>query len=237
MKNLLFILMAVLCLGFVSALEIVEIRGAGLFEGNVFSIVTDKGIYQQGDKAVITDYQDINALCDALSVNVQITHVDSGVKIATSSRNLGVVGYMTAFIRMTQDTSILDPATYRVSSDWVCDGVKLGQDGYSDKDVSPSVSTFKVVKKTSTPPPETCSKQCNVGYKLIKPDSKDCYCEPAYKDGNGVCELGEPIVNEDCKEKDAEEMGESAPPSQTRLYILVGGVVVVLLGLFFIMRN
>ncbi|MCK9370187.1 hypothetical protein M0R04_09805 [Candidatus Dojkabacteria bacterium] len=165
------------------------------------SIVTDKSTYTKGQVAKIEDFQDINAYCQMLQGQFKLK---SGSSVLESkSFTLGTAGYMTAFYELSQDTTNLNAGTYTIESRWFCDGQELGQDGYIDSNKDPSISTFKVTSPSGggDPPVQTCSKQCNIGYKLINPSSADCYCEQQYTLDNGVCELGEPVASRDCEEK------------------------------------
>lgn len=174
-----------------------------------FSIFSDKSNYNIGETAKITDYQDINVWC-VNSLQGKFTLLDSSNSIkSTTTKSLlpGIngIGYMTAFYEVTVNTAPFSSGSYTMESRWYCDGVPLTSTGYlSPGSNSPtSVSSIQLISTTNpptNPPAQTCSKSCNEGYRLINPNSVDCYCTPAYSIGDGNCDIGEPVVSEDCIE-------------------------------------
>src|SRR3990167_9462862 len=133
MKRMIILVMVLLLASIASALDIVEVRNAGPGDTfRQFSIFTSKSTYEKGEIATIEDFQDINAYCSQnIQVNVEIKN-SAGSPVLSSYRNVGPGGYLTAFVRITQDTSVLSLDTYTIRTKWFCDGKELGQDGYLD---------------------------------------------------------------------------------------------------------
>jgi hypothetical protein len=208
MKKLSALFMIImLSLTFASALEIREVRTADFWDRiSLFSIFTDKSSYEQGQLIVVDEFQNINEHCLGLGVTTEMYNIGTGNKVASTSRYLGNVYPMTAYIQVTQDSGLLDVGEYKIVSNWKCDGVILGEDGWKELPNTPTVATFSVVKNSIfTNPEQECSKNCAVGEELINPTSTECFCQVTWDSNDGRCDLGEPSVTDDCIEAGQQE--------------------------------
>lgn len=232
---LLTVLMILLTMSVIAetGFQIVELRQISRFE-KPFVIIADKSTYKQGETALITSGQNINAMCDGLSVNIYLKDVNGNTK-ATDSRNIGKAGYFSAQVTTLIDIKTSYLGNMVVEDEWLCrvgsTTTILGADGYIDSNIKPSKVGFLVIEQSSTPPAPSCSKSCDGGFELVNKNSPDCYCQPGWTPNDGVCEIGEPIVTEDC------ENGTIPGGNKTPWFLIIGGVVVLIgIGVIFIKK-
>ncbi len=201
-KKGLAILFLVSLVASVSALEVTQIYEVdGIPFLRPFSIFLEKSVFVQGELARATEFQSINENCDNLSALFFLKD-SSGAIIDQVNKNFGQSGLFTALFETQQDTTNLEVGTYAFETSWFCTIVgtttELGQDGFIAPPAEPSRIEFQVISGDVPPPPPVCSRQCDVGYELINPDSADCFCSPVWDGNDGECELGEPVITPDC---------------------------------------
>lgn len=194
--------------------EAFQVEGKPFFQNIPLVIQSDKGTYVPGEYATIQLYQDINANCEKLISDFKV--YDPGGKQVSSLRtNMGSAGYMTAYVKVSQ--KILETfvsGQYTLVSDWECtisgQTKSLGTDGYFDERDIDERFRFTVLNEEGqdVPQPLTCNLNCDVGRKLVNPESQSCYCQDTWKADDGKCDLGEPTVTADCTKEQSCASGQ-----------------------------
>lgn len=244
MKRILFLLIMLITINavFGANIEIAEMREATWAErffGGMFAISTDKSAYEVGETVEITDVQNIDAECAELRVNIEVKY-DNGNSIFYQNRPVAYNTYpFNAFLRVRIDSKSLEPGIYKIQTDWICDNLLVGKDGRLDSNEQPDIKTFEIVKNNIfTNPDQECAKNCQVGQKLILPDSPDCYCVYTYTANNGECELGEPSTETDCQTTPViYNGGGSGGEIQINIMFIIAGIVVLLLLFLLLSRK
>lgn len=204
MKNKFFLIVPILAIVMAMPVMAIEFRQIYTIEKgtrNPFSLFSTKNEYIQGENAVFNGYIDLNADCVDFWAMADFKNAGGSV-LASANRHFGQAGFATMYWEITQTTSGYSPGDYSMEVQWYCDSTVqtwvLGNDGAIDATANPDKKTFKILASGTTPPSPTCNKTCSPGYELVNPSSVDCFCSATYTD-NGICEIGEPITNIDCK--------------------------------------